>query len=459
MSYEDLAAALRSAIRNNDQDAIRHLLSEMQLADVADFVQHEQPDEQFTAPLALLDYLPLEKRAHAFGYLDEDVQAEAAAELSDARLSELFMHMNADERADLFKLLDEQRQNALLRGMAKKEREDLRNLASYEEGTAGAIMTSDYVAVPMGYNVTQALGVVRSTAPNAETIYQVLCLDDAGRVAGIISLRQLILAAPSAAIASLMTEEVIYAEVDTPQEEVAKLVARYDLLALPIIDKDKRLVGIVTYDDAMDVAEEEATEDMHKGMSIGKLDGGLRSASLFQLYRKRVFWLVLLVFGNVLSGAGIAFFEDTIAAYIALVFFLPLLVGSGGNAGSQAATLMVRGLATSDIKIKDWSKLLGREVLVAGGLGLTMAMAVSVVGIFRGGPEIAVVVAISMMTIVLLGSMIGMTLPFLLDRFGWDPATASAPLVTSIIDAVGILVYFAIATSLLDLPAAGVGPH
>ncbi|MBF8223612.1 magnesium transporter [Halomonas sp. 328] len=450
MSYAILAASLRSAMQRADDDAIRHLIAEMQPADLADFVQHEQSD----TVLALLDHLPLEKRATAFGYLDETTQAEIAADLSDERLGELLTHMSADERADLFKLLDEPRRPGLLRRLAKEEREDLRKLASYEEGTAGAVMTSDYVAVPAHYEVAEALQAIRATGPNAETIYQVYCLDDDGRLVGTVSLREMILAYPSSRLAELMTEELVSVSVDTPQEEVAKLIARYDLLALPVINGGERLVGIVTYDDAMDVAEEEATEDMHKGVSVGKLEGGLRSASLFELYRKRIVWLVLLVFANIFSGAGIAYFEETIEAYIALVFFLPLLVDSGGNAGSQAATLMVRGMATGDVRSRDWAKLLGREVFVAAGLGLTMALAVSVVGVFRAGTEIATVVALSMVLIVIVGSLIGMILPFVLNRLGWDPATASAPLVTSIADASGVLIYFALATAILGLPGA-----
>ena len=448
MSYAILAASLRSAMQRRDQEAIERLIADMQPADLAEFVQHEHTD----TVLSLLQHLPLDQRAVAFGYLSEALQEEIALRLSDTKLAELLLHMSADERTDLFKQLDEDRQQALLHAMPRAEQEDLRKLSSYEEGTAGAIMTSDYVAIPAYYDVTRALATLRATGTHAETVYQLYCIDTDGRLLGTVSLRELILAEPDSQVAELMTEEVVFVTADTAQEEVARLVARYDLLALPVINGGERLVGIVTYDDAMDVAEEEATEDMHKGMSIGKLEGGLRSASLFDLYRKRIVWLVLLVFANIFSGAGIAYFEETIEAYIALVFFLPLLVDSGGNAGSQAATLMVRGMATGDVRTRDWTRLLGREVLVAVGLGLTMALAVSVVGIFRAGTEIAMVVAMSMVLIVIVGSLIGMILPFILNRLGWDPATASAPLVTSIADASGVLIYFAIATAVLGLP-------
>jgi magnesium transporter len=195
--------------------------------------------------------------------------------------------------------------------------------------------------------------------------------------------------------------------------------------------------------------QEEATEDFHRIGTVGKLTESVREASVGLLYRKRVVWLALLVFGNLFSGAGIAYFEETIAAQVALVFFLPLLIGSSGNAGAQSATMMVRALATGDVIISDWGRMIARELLVACGLGLTMAAAVAPIGLARGNPEIALVVALTMVLVVLIGSLIGMSLPFILRRLRLDPATASAPLVTTIADAIGVVIYFAIATAFL----------
>jgi len=448
MSYETLSDALRDAMESADDAQIQAVLDELQPADIAEFVRHEDTE----TTLRLIGFLPMEDRAETIAFLEFSDQLEIARSLDENSLARLFMHMNSDERADLFNGLDQERQETILRRLARDEREDLRKLSSYEEGTAGAIMTSEYAVIPVNCTVEQALAHLRATAPDAETIYQVYLLDDKHRIAGTVSLRELILARSSTPIADLMTTDVLAVSVDTPQEEVARLIARYDLLALPIINGGDRMVGIVTYDDAMDVAEAEATEDIHKGATIGKLEGGLRAASLTTLYRKRAGWLVLLVFANLFSGAGIAYFEETIATYIVLVFFLPLLVDSAGNAGSQAATLMVRGMATGDVRFKDWGKLLGKEVLVASALGLTMAAAVSLLAIYRGGYEIAIVVSLSMVTVVIIGSLIGMSLPFLLNRFNLDPATASAPLVTSIADAAGVIIYFGIATAILTMP-------
>lgn len=442
---------LQAALGEGNDARLAAVVAALQPADLAAFLSAEGRNDPALAE-QLLVHLTLSERARAFGYLDATLQARVAARLSPTALARLLGKMDADERADLFKLVNEDVQEAALRQMAREEREDLRRLASYEEGTGGALMTSDYVAVPENLTVAAALQAVRSTAPDAETIYQVYIIDHEHRLQGTVSLRELILGLPDQPLDELMRTELVTGQVDTAQEEVARLISRYDLLALPILDTDQRLVGIVTHDDAMDVAAEEATEDMHKAATIGKLHRGIGQSGLLELYRKRIVWLVLLVFANILSGFGIAHFEATIEAYIVLVFFLPLLVDSSGNAGSQAATLMVRGLATGDVQLRHWGRHFGRELLVAGALGLTMAAAVSILGVLRGGPDIAFVVATSMIAVVIMGSLIGMSLPFLLSRVGWDPATASAPLVTSIADAVGVVLYFSIATATLGLP-------
>jgi magnesium transporter len=396
--------------------------------------------------------LPLERRARVFGYLDMDVQVDFARALKRREFADIVTEMSADERADLFNRLSPEQQEALLPALAQAEREDIRKLASYAEGTVGAVMTSDYAMLTPDLSAREALDRLRLQAPDKETIYRAYVVDPARRLIGSVRLQELILAWPNVSIAELMERNPRSVLVSDDQEIAAREIARYDMLALPVVDSEGHLVGIVTHDDAMDVAEQEATEDFHKHATVGTIVTSLKGASIGLLYRKRITWLVLLVFGNLLSGAGIAYFEDTIAAYVALVFFLPLLIGSGGNAGSQASTLMVRALATGDVGLRDWGRVLGREILVAAALGGTMAIAVSAIGILRGGPEIAIVVALTMVMIVMVGSIIGMSLPFLLSRFNMDPAAASAPLVTCIADAAGVMIYFSIATAFLNVP-------
>lgn len=444
MGFNNFLYLLNEALSSGQIELALDSVKTFRAADLAD-VLSQLPLENSRL---LLQHLP--DRAYVFSYLAPEVQVRFANVLARNTLAEIVGEMSSDKRADLFKKLNREQQNALLPALAQAEREDIRQLSSYQEGTAGAVMSSEYATLKPELSVKQAISMLRLEAPDTETIYFAYVLDEARRLLGVVSLKQLILAQEEQAVSGLMVTNIVSAYVDADQDEAAKIIARYDLLALPIIDRQGVMVGIVTYDDAMDVASEEATEDFLKAGAVNagaKLS--LKSAPILQLYQKRVFWLVFLVFGSLLSGLGIAHFEDIIAAHIVLVFFLPLLVGSGGNAGSQSATLMVRALATGDVDFKDWFYLLGRESLVALCLGGTMAIAVSILGYFRGDEMVALVLALSMLGIVLLGCLIGMSLPFILNRFGMDPASASAPLVTSICDATGVLVYLFIAAQLL----------
>ncbi|GAB1623700.1 magnesium transporter [Agarivorans albus] len=442
-----LQQKLELALVNLDKPTLRSTLDEYHFADIGQALAEFEPKEA----LPLISMFSLGDRAKVFSYLPPYLQADVAGLMKRHKLAALFSRMDADERADLYNDLDEEQRAMVLPGLAQAEREDLRKLSSYAEGTAGAIMTSDYATLKEHWLVSRALKQLRLEAPDKETIYQTYVIDGQRRLRGTVSLRELILASPDTQVRELMRTEVVSVSVEESQEQAAKQIRHYDLLALPVVDEVQKLVGIVTYDDAMDAAVEEATEDAQKSASVGKLDETVDRVSIWELYRKRVMWLVLLVFGAMFSGAGIAHFEDTIASHVALVFFLPLLIGSGGNAGSQAAALMVRALATGEVDKNDWSKLFARELLVGLALGLTMAAAVYSVGVFRGGPDVAMIVSMSMIIIVLVGSLVGLSLPFLLNKMKMDPATASGPLVATIADVSGVLVYFGLASMVLGL--------
>jgi len=442
MSETMMIDELRQILSSADSDRLFELISNEHPADIAALL----PGFSSAEIGALLVMMPLEVRADVIGYFSIDQQAEIALTLDQDILIELIREMPNDERADLFNQLPLEKQQQLLASMRKAERDDIFKLASYSEDKVGSIMTSDYAVVDAKMTAAQGIAFLRKTGADKETIYQAFVVDGGRRLIGTVSLRELIMADPDEKISGFMNTDPVSIHADEPQEEAARMISRYDLLALPVINGGDKLVGIVTYDDAMDVAEEEATEDIHKSATVGKLVTSLRTASPVSLYRSRVSWLVVLVFANIFTGASIAYFEDTIATHLALLFFMPLLVASAGNAGSQSATLMVRGLATGDVAGKDWLRLLGREVLVAGALGLTMAFAVMAVGVLRAGVDIAVVVALTMIIVVLVGSLIGLGLPFLLEKFGFDPATASTPLITTIADVCGVLIYFGIAS-------------
>ncbi len=442
-----LAVEIARLLREDQTQAIREFLEQQELADIAALIEELDEGDDLT----VLRLLSLHDQAEMLGYLRGSSQVALATRIPRRELVALMTAMSHDERADLFKQLDEEAQEAILPALSKAEREDLRRLAAYEEWTVGSVMTSDYATLMPEMTSTQAIEALRAQAIEAETIYYAYIIDDSRKLVGVVSLRDLLTARPRQQVHEIMDREPVWMRADGEQEDAARLISRYDLLALPVLDNNDRLVGIVTADDAMDVAEEEVTEDFYKGSIVQPIELSVAEATIAMLYRARIFWLVLLVFGNIFSGAGIAYFEDTIAEHLSLLFFLPLLIASGGNAGTQSATLMVRALATGDVRPADFGKLLGREIAIALALGLTMAVAVSVIGVWRGGPDIAVVVALAMVTIVLMGALIGMSLPFIFAKIDRDPAAASGPLVTSIADVLGVLIYFTIAARLLEI--------
>ena len=458
MDAATIGPAICDYLARNDPDSIRATLRDQHPADIAECLAELEARD--AAGVLLL--LPERRQAEVFGYFEPSDQVDIARQLTRSDLARLVTAMSHDERADLFKRLSPEQQEAVLPGIAHAEREDIRRLASYSEGTAGSIMTSDYATLAPHLTARNAIEVLRREAPDKETIYDAYVVNEQRQLVGVVSLRDLLLAEGNARVADLMRRDIIFARAQDKREEVARKIADYDLLALPIINGGDMLVGIVTADDAMDVEIERATRDFRrlgavqerigqKGPSLAGVN--LKDASIWLLYRMRIFWLVILVFGNLFSGAGIALYESVIESHVALVFFLPLLIASGGNAGAQAATLMVRALGTGDVRLRDWTTMIGKEVLVAGLLGFTMAFAVSLIGLVRGGSGIALVVSASMVLIVLAGSTIGMSLPFLLSRFNMEPASASAPLITSLCDGIGVVIYFAIATAVLPLAA------
>jgi magnesium transporter len=451
METTTLVEELEAALAADDNAGIRAVVDSIHRADVAEAVE----TLDLAAIWRVLSTLSPRDRAETYGYLNPQCQVELARSLDRRQLAHILRHMSSDERVDLFNQLAPDQQEELLPSLAQVERDDIRQLARYEEGTAGAIMTSDYATLAPEFSASKAIERLRLEAPDKETIYQAYVIDSHRRLLGTVSLRDLIVARSSDRVGELMNANMIATRVDESAEDTAAMLSRYDLIALPVLDQDERLVGIVTYDDAMDVAEEEATEDIQRVGSVTALESSVRQAPITLLYRKRIAWLVILVFANALSGMGIAQYESTLSTHLALVFFLPLLIASSGNAGAQAATLTVRALATGDVRASDWTRMLARELLVALLLGATMALVVSLLGIYRGGVEIAVVVAATMVAVVVVGSLIGMSLPFVLEKLGLDPATASAPLVTSLADICGVLIYFTIASWYLSAPVSG----
>lgn len=315
--------------------------------------------------------------------------------------------------------------------------------------TTGSLMNKEFITLQKSSTVEEAVTHLRENVKNKKNIHYLYIIDGLNRLVGVLSVRELLSENGGKLVSDAMVQYLTTFTTDIDQEEAAQVFRDKDLVSIPVINKKQQILGVVHVEDILDVMQQEATEDIHRMASVGTtppaLDGGLMDASIGLLYRKRIVWLVILVFMNVFSGAGIAHYEDVIEANIALVFFLPLLVDSGGNAGAQSSTLVIRAMAVGDVKIKDWFKMFTKEVLVSMAMGFTMALAVSTVGFIRGGFDIAIIVALTMAIIVVVGSVIGMSLPFIFRKLNLDPATASAPLITSICDIVGVLIYFGIA--------------
>lgn len=405
--------------------------------------------------LQALDRLPEDRHAEVFSYLPPTEQYPLLHEADNNIGRRLMQSLHSDDRTALLESLDSDEAEELLRLLSPSEVKQALEMLGYPENSAGRLMNTQFVSVRPNWSLARALEHVRAESEHGDGVNTIYITDYRGRLLGTISLKRLVLEPPSGQVAALISGPPVSIEAGDERTEAARAIQHYDITALPVVDRHGIMLGVVTVDDVMDVVEEEATEDFHRIGGMGAAITSFSEASLATLYQKRIGWLVMLVFVNILSGLGIAYFEATIEAVIALVFFMPLIIASGGNAGSQSATLMVRALATGDVLAADWLKLWGKELGVSVALGITMGVAVYGIGLWRGGTEIALIVASAMVLVVAFGSMIGMILPLLLNRFNFDPATASTPLITSIADICGILIYFSIATAILTLPPPG----
>jgi magnesium transporter len=442
-----IIAAILSLVKDRQWDQVRSELKDIHQSEVAN-IMHDLPANERAIVFRIL---PEDNAVSIFEYLDPDLQEEIVRTLGKQEVAAILNEMSPDDRTAFLGRLPDQFLRDILNLLTDEERSVASSLLGYDESSVGRLMTPYYIQVHKEWTVEKTLDHIRRYGKKAETLNTVYVVDEHFVLVDDIRIGKLLMASPETLIAELMGTKFV-ALVDTmDREEAVKLFRQYDRAALPVITENGVLVGIVTVDDILDVAEAEATEDFHKVAAIRPLEQGYINTGFTELFRKRVVWLLGLVVMNIFTGAALAYFEDTITAAVALVFFLPLLIASGGNAGSQASTLMVRALSVGDVKINDWGRLLFRDLVVGALLGLAMGLAVLGVGFFRNGPQVGLVVALTMVCVVMVGSAIGTLLPFFLSRLKFDPATASAPLITSLADITGVLIYFTIAGYVLEL--------
>jgi magnesium transporter len=395
--------------------------------------------------------------------------------LSDSEATALIQEMEPFEQVSLFRLLSRERAPAILKEMASDDAVDLlgelspkeiaellplvdedtakfSGLLKYPEESAGGIMTTEYISLPADLPVEEAIARLREIAPQAETIYYVFVVDVENRLIGVLSLRDLIAAPDGTPLKEIMKHNVISVNALLDQEEAARVVAKYDLLAVPVVDDDNRLLGIITFDDIMDVLEQEATEDIYRLAGAGEVTGvELMEASIYKIAWHRTPWLLLSMLGGILAGYIMSAFESTLEAILVLAFFIPVIMDMGGNVSTQTSTIFVRGIATGEIRGADFWRYFIREVRVGLFMGVLFGILVAVTAVlWRGSPILGLVVGISMVATVSLATVIGTLVPLLFHKLHIDPAITSGPLVTTIKDVTGLLIYFGMATLFLD---------
>jgi magnesium transporter len=428
---------------------LRTIFSTWQIPEIADFLLTVDGHKR----VILFRTLPRTISADVFSYLEPDGQDELLHELTSAETRHILTDLPPDDRTALLEELPATATKRLMRLLSFEDLKEARLLLGYPDESVGRLMTPHYVSVSPAMSVAEAIERIRVKGQDSETINRIYVSDERGKLLDDIILRRLILASPQQLIRELMDENFIRLSAFDDREKAVRLMQRYDMVALPVVDSDNVLIGIVTVDDVMDVAEEEMTEDIHKAASVEPLKMSYRRASVWTLFRKRIFWLVILVVLNLFSASIIAMYEHALATAIALTSFIPLLLGSGGNAGAQSSTIMLRALVTGDVAIKEWFQSFVKELAVGALLGVTLGGLGFLLGFIYHGTsvpaQIGFIVGITMICVIMVANIVGMTLPFVLARLKLDPAVASSPLITTIADVTGLMIYFSIAAAIL----------
>ncbi len=449
---------IQELVREGAYSELRAALHGVPPPDVADIIRSLEPDQA----AVVFRFLPRDDAGEVFSYFEPDQQEQIVLKLGDAALR-VVEGMEPDDRARLLDELPETVAQKIIASLSPEQRKTTQAILGYPPKSVGRLMTPDYVRLKPDWSVAAALDHIRRYGKDAETINVVYVIDDRGVMIDDIRLRQVFLASPDVTIDSLLNRNFVALRADQPQEEAVRAMARYDRTVLPVVDSRGVLLGIVTADDVADVAEEEATEDIQKLGAVQALEQPYMTATVPQLIKKRAPWLALLFMSELLTTSALAYYEDQIARAAVLATFIPAIISSGGNSGSQASTLVIRAIGLQEITLHDWFRVLRREIacglilgLIVGTLGFIRINIFGFAGFFRSGsPEsmhftiLAVAIASTLVCVVLWGSVMGSMLPFLLKRCKLDPAASSTPFVATLVDVTGIIIYFSIAMLVL----------
>ncbi len=399
----------------------------------------------------LFSVLDIDLAADIFEKTDKDDQLTLLGAFDKTRKAEILDEVAPDERVDFFEQLPEEMVLRFLSIMEEEEAQDVRELMRYDKNTAGGRMTTDFAQIEKGINVEQTLKSLRKTAKDLEMIYYIYIVDRTDKLLGVVSLKDLILAQPEREIDKIMHTKLIAIPINMDQEQVAKRIARYDFLALPVVDKEGKIKGIITVDDLIDVIREEDTEDMYKFGAAGKHIDNYMSITPLTLAKHRITWLLILVVTGFISGTIMEEFSFALKNVVSLAFFIPLLMGSGGNAGTQAASVVVRGLAIGEVKLGDIWRVVKKEFLI----GIMVGTALGILALLRAlilqkSSLLGITVGLSMIATVTVATCLGAILPIICEKSGLDPAVVSGPLITTVVDISSLLIYFGIATQLME---------
>ncbi|MDD5099627.1 MAG: magnesium transporter [Syntrophales bacterium] len=440
-----LKSSIEEMLNRHDWQGLKDLLVQFPEQDVADLIPEIHEEKR----LFILRLLPTGFLPKVFTHLDRRLKDNILKFLTAEENRTILAGMTPDDRTDFLEELPGTAIQKLLTLLTPEERRTTLQLLGYPVESVGRIMTPDYIAVRPEWSVGEALSHVRWKGKDCETVNVIYVVDGDWKLVGVLGLRRLILADPDESIARIMEKAVISVSAFDNREEGVRRIRRYDIIALPVVDAKGVMLGMVTIDDLFDVAEEETTEDFQKSAAVNPLRGGFRESSVLSLYGKRILWLSGLFGVSVLTTAMISSEREILTSTIALASFIPLLIGAGGNTGAQSSTLMVRAMSQGEMIGSQWRKALLREVIIGCLLGCTMGAASLLLGLLQGGWILAAIVSLTMACIVVFSSIFGILLPLILHRMHLDPAVASSPLIASVMDIMGLAIYFFIATRLL----------
>ena len=432
---------IRELLETRQYTNLRQKVAEMNTADVAAILEEMEEEEL----LKVFRILPKSMAADVFSYLEVDHQQMIITSLSDKEAANIIDNLMADDATDLLEEMPANVVKKLLANASADTRRDINHLLRYPEDSAGSIMTVEYVDLKENMTVQDAINRIRQVGVDSETINICYVLDAKRTLVGTVALRYLLITPPDAVIGEMMHENVVFINTMMDQEEVARQFQKYDFTAMPVVDNENRLVGIITVDDIVDILQEEATEDIEKMAAIVPTDKPYMKTTVFETWKKRIPWLLLLMISATFTGSIITSFEDALSACVVLTAYIPMLMDTGGNAGGQASVTIIRGLSLNEIEFKDAFKVVWKEARVAVLCGLTLAAANFVKLLLFDRVTIAVAAA------VFIAKIIGCLLPMLAKKIGFDPAVMASPFITTIVDALSLLIYFSIATAIMHI--------